>query len=232
MVFRTFFVFMAITTTLFAGTVGTATVSAHVPDVSARHYHFSEASEGITQNMHWIETKQNGQRHIVLQSDSNITETAIGNASTTEWYYNNLTTKTELRITVAEDAATIISTINGIKKNSTVALNGTPFKYQPSFFMADVVQSSKSKQFVWVASKKEATLRQMIFTKRGKETISVHGKTYDCIKIEMKPTGLAGLVWKAYYWFDSNTGTFVKYAGRKGPPGTPEFTIETYFPKK
>jgi hypothetical protein len=231
MVFRIFFVFMAITTTLFSGTVGTATISAHVPDVSARHYHFSEASEGSTQNAHWIETQTNGQRHIALQSDANITETAIGNASTTEWYYNNLTTKTEIRITVA-DAATIVSTINGIKKTSTVPLNGTPFKYPPIFFMADVLQSSKSKQFVWVANKKEAILRQMILTKRGNETIVVHGETYDCIKIEMKPTGLAGIAWKAYYWFESNTGKFVKYVGQKGPPGTAKFITEAYPPKK
>ena len=45
------------------------------------------------------------------------------------------------------------------------------------------------------------------------------------LKIEMKPPGLAGVVWKAYYWVDPTTGEFIKYFGKKGPPGTPDFTI-------
>ena len=66
----------------------------------------------------------------------------------------------------------------------------------------------------------------MIFTKIGKETININGKDVECIKTEMKPSGIGGMFWKAYYWHNAKTAEFLRYFGKKGPPGTPDYTIE------
>ena len=67
----------------------------------------------------------------------------------------------------------------------------------------------------------------MVLTKLGADRVTIGDTTIDCQKIEMKPPGFSGMFWKAYYWFNRDTGDFVKYQGLKGPPGSPEFIIES-----
>ncbi len=188
-------------------------------------YTLKETSEGNATVIKWQETNENGQRKIEQISKEG-TETAYGNHNTHRWTYKNNTTGDQLDITIENDTATIQQTKNNTTTKKTTPLNKTPFKFPPSFFMADFIQSKETTQFIWVANKKDTELRQMIFTKLENETVTHNNRTTHCIKLEMKPTGFAGMFWKAYYWFDATSGDFIKYIGKKGPPGTPDFLIE------
>ena len=64
----------------------------------------------------------------------------------------------------------------------------------------------------------------MIFTKKSKKTITINGKEEIALKIEMKPPSRRYCL-KAYYWVNPSNGQFIKYVGKKGPPGTPDYTI-------
>ena len=96
--------------------------------------------------------------------------------------------------------------------------------------MQDFITNNQNKTVSWIPNKYDGTLHQMIFTKLKNEPVKINGATIACIKIEMKPPGFAGMLWKAHYWFDQKNGTFVKYIGKKGPPGSPDFTIERISP--
>jgi len=205
-----------------AKTTITASAKPKKPNIS---YTFNETTEGKTNTIQWEEINENNQRKITLISEKE-SEIIIGKNNTNEWHYKNNTTQNSLSITVKNDIATIQQNHQNTTKTTTTPLNGTPFKYPPSFFMADFIASDQQKQFIWVANKTDGNLRQMIFTKLGTEKITIKNKDVMCTKIEMKPPGLAGMVWKAFYWFDSSTGEFIQYSGKKGPPGTPDFLIQ------
>ena len=100
-----------------------------------------------------------------------------------------------------------------------------PLTYPPSFYLKNFARSNDKKTTVWVINKSDNELRKMIFTKLKNEEITIKNNKQPALKIEMKPPGLAGVVWKAYYWVHPTTGEFIKYFGKKGPPGTPDFTI-------
>lgn len=195
------------------------------PQKKTISYAFNETTEEKTNTIQWEEITENNQRKITLISDKE-NEITIGKDNTEEWHYKNNSTQNYLSITVTNNIATIQEKNKNTTKTTTTPLNGIPFKYPPSFFMADFVASDQQKQFIWVVNKTDKNLRQMIFTKVGIEEVKIQNKTISCIKIEMKPPGFAGMVWKALYWFDSTNGEFIQYSGKKGPPGTPNFLIQ------
>ena len=131
-----------------------------------------------------------------------------------------------VEVIISNNIGTIYVTKNAVATSKSFNLNNQPFKYPPSFYMSEFINSQEKTLFIWVSNKADGELRQMIFTKLGNETVTIDGESYDCIKMEMKPTGFAGIFWQAFYWFEINSGTFIKYFGKKGPPGTPDFTIE------
>lgn len=217
---------IALAVPLHSTTSAKTTIKASSPKLKNKlSYSYNESSENKTVSVNWEEENTNNQRKISLISE-NETEIILGNNNTEQWLYKNNDSNNEISIGIKDDLATIKQIKDGKTSTKTMPLNGTPFKYPPSFFMSDFIASDKQKLFFWVANKTDGNLRQMIFTKLGTETITIQNKDIMCTKIEMKPPGLAGMVWKALYWFDSKTGEFIQYSGKKGPPGTPDFLIQ------
>ena len=186
---------------------------------------YREVSEGTTEIIEWSETLSENNRTNQSISGS-YKESTTGINKTERYYYHNESKKTEILVTVSDDIASISSTINSEVNESTVPLNGKSLKYPPGFYMKDFIKSENKKEFIWVVGKTAGKLSQMILTKLGKETITVDDNEIQCVKIEMKPTGMGGMFWKAYYWFDQESLEFVRYFGKKGPPGTPDYTID------
>ncbi len=188
-------------------------------------YKSRETSEGKSVILKWIETNENGLRKMVQETENGI-ETSYGNNSTTRWTYQSKTSSDSVEVLIKDNIGTIYVTKNAVASSKSFNLNKEPFKYPPSFSMNDFINSDKKSLIIWVSNKADGELRQMVFTKLMNETITIEGNTYECLKMEMKPTGFSGMFWQAYYWFEIKTGKFIKYFGKKGPPGTPDFTIE------
>jgi len=183
----------------------------------------NETAEGKTSTIKWLKiTNKNSQR--IKKVTPSETETIIGLESTQKWTLKS----DEKQMTVLVDGKK--AKIEVIKNNETtikeINLGKNSILYPPSFYLKSFIKSDNKKMTAWSINRKDEKLRKMLFTKLGKETISIKNKSYDCIKVEMKPTGVAGMIWKAYYWFEIPSGRFIKYFGKKGPPGTPDYTIE------
>ena len=183
----------------------------------------TETAEGKTDTVKWVKvTSKNKQT--VTKTTPNETETIIGFEDTQQWSLKS--NKKTMSVIVKSKKATIEVIKNDEKTTTDFKLGNEPILYPPSFFLKSFIKSNTKKMSAWSINRKNEKLRKMLFTKVGNETISIQNKKYDCIKIEMKPTGVAGMIWKAYYWFEVPSGKFIKYFGKKGPPGTPDYTIE------
>ena len=226
MKYLTLFLINLLMSPLFSATSGSAEVLASIdksepPTVTESIV--NETVEGKTTKVKWVISKNDQTRQITRKTATE-TETISGLTSTQRW---SLETKEKtLTIYVEDDNAIIKVTKDKQTTSKTLNLNNNKILFPPSFYLKPFVNSNDQKLVAWSINIKDETLRKMIFTKLGKETLTINNKDYECIKIEMKPTGFAGVVWKAYYWLDVNNGKFVKYFGKKGPPGTPDYTIE------
>ena len=183
----------------------------------------TETAEGNTSTVKWLKiTNKNSQR--IKKVTPTETETIIGLDNTQKWTLKS--DKKQMTVLVDDKKAKIEVIKNNETTKKDIKLGKDPILYPPSFYLKSFIESENKKMTAWSINRKDEKLRKMLFTKLGKETISMNNKSYDCIKIEMKPTGVAGMVWKAYYWFEIPSGRFLKYFGKKGPPGTPDYTIE------
>ena len=183
----------------------------------------NETVNGKTSLVRWVKTITDNNQVIERKTPSE-NETIIGVKSTEKWEFKN--EEKTITVTAKDNKATVVVTKNDQTTTKNINLNNTPLLYPPSFFISPFIKSDKKKLVTWSISKTDGSMRQMILTKQKKEPVTINDKTFNCIKVEMKPTGFAGMAWKAYYWFDLSTGKFVKYFGKKGPPGTPDYTIE------
>lgn len=77
---------------------------------------------------------------------------------------------------------------------------------------------------------KKLDLHSMVATKQGFETVDVHGKLYDALKVKVTLTGFKKMFWHADLWFDPQAGDLLKYMANEGP-NTPLSTI-TLFSKE
>lgn len=224
--FKISFIFIGILSlNLFSATTGSAEVSASTKTSQPIIIESlsNETVNGKTTVVKWVKTITNDSQIIQRKTPSE-NETIIGLKSTKEWTFQD--SEKTIKVTTNKSKATVVTTRDNKTTTKNVDLKDTPLLYPPSFFLSPFIQSEDRKLVVWSISKSDGSFRQMILTKLNKETVTINDKTFDCIKVEMKPTGLAGMAWKAYYWFELPSGTFKKYFGKKGPPGTPDYTIE------
>ena len=128
-----------------------------------------------------------------------------------------------LSVSVKDEMATIKVVMDGKEMVKTQSLSNFKVYLPTEFLFIDFVKSNKKKTTVWVVNKAENNLRKMIFTKKTKETVTIEGKEEIALKIEMKPPGVAGIVWKAYYWVNPTNGQFIKYVGKKRPSWNTRF---------
>ncbi|MGC6367271.1 MAG: hypothetical protein ACON35_04650 [Candidatus Marinamargulisbacteria bacterium] len=204
-------------------TVNAATsASAKVTATTERKHQFTETANNQSVTVEWVEKINSGIPEYTRKTNSE-TEISRGKSHTTFWELKN-SDKT-LSISIEDDTALITTSENGQTTSKSQPLFDIPLTYPPSFYLSKFAKSNKRKITVWVVNKSENELRKMIFTKLKNEEITIKNTTQNALKIEMKPPGFAGVVWKAYYWVHPTTGEFIKYFGKKGPPGTPDFTI-------
>ena len=203
--------------------IGATSAKATVTASTAKVVHqFTESSEGNSEIISW---NQSSSDSITKYIRNTINETERSQGTTTTSFWELKSPNKTLSISVKDKIATIKVVTDGKEVIKTQSLSNFKLTYPPSFYLSSFVKSNKKKTTVWVVNKAENNLRKMIFTKKSKETVTINGKEEIALKIEMKPPGVAGIVWKAYYCVNPSNGKFIKYVGKKGPPGTPDFTI-------
>jgi len=116
---------------------------------------------------------------------------------------------------------------NGLKDRKTLKIGKEPWYQSVPYCLKDFVSSQDSTRVFWSIRLSTLTATRMKAVKLGFEEVALSDKIILAQKVKVSLTGMRSLVWSSYYWFNPESGIFLKYEGVNGPPGTPK-TITTF----
>ncbi|GAB5412127.1 MAG: hypothetical protein ChlgKO_12410 [Chlamydiales bacterium] len=93
-----------------------------------------------------------------------------------------------------------------------------------NFGLRPFIKSGLSSYRFCIINPADLSLNKMVAKKQHIELLSVNNETYHAQKVKITLQGPRALFWTAYAWFDTATGSMIKYTGNKGPK-TPTSTV-------
>ena len=131
--------------------------------------------------------------------------------------------------------------IKAVKNGETVRITGT-MKGKPVDRAVDYPKHPWMQDFnlpvgAWVITNPPAPMKfstinlmnygwiTMSAENKGRETVTVDGKTVDTYHVRLSLTGVLSWMWHGDYWFRSTDGRFIRYEGNM-MPGSPKTVYE------
>ena len=141
-----------------------------------------------------------------------------GDLSCTDWHYSRPTDQTELLARKEGDYIRLSGTFKGKALNKTFKI-GDGLWYQMMEMAMPAFIASEEKQIVFYSigtgnNRGAMGLGEFAAEKAGEETVTVNGRSYDCVKIAVVLTAFSW-AWTGYYWYDKQSGQLVQ-TGEKG----------------
>lgn len=110
--------------------------------------------------------------------------------------------------------------------NKRIDVGDEPW-YQPlSYSLRQFVHSDSSTARFWLMRPDTFDTLRLKAERAGRERIATQTGDVLADKVRISTTGLLSGMWAAYYWFDADTGVFLRYEGVNGLPGTPKTVIQ------
>ena len=141
-----------------------------------------------------------------------------GNLSCTDWHYSRPSDQTELLARKDGDYIKLSGTFKGKVQDKTFKI-GDGLWYQMMEMAMPAFIASEEKQIVFYSigtgnNRGAMGLGEFAAEKAGEETITVDGRSYDCVKITLVLTAFSW-AWTGFYWYDKKSGQLVQ-SGEKG----------------
>ncbi len=187
----------------------------------------STASAMITIN---VEAEENSTGSIlhVDRSDGDVYDiTCDRQDATTSCGYSSPATRTAYG-TIREGNAILMSgTLKGSPVSRTIAIDGRPwYEFPERSLCLYAISSSHPPISFWILLPSDGNAFLLMARWEGPDEIEVNGRKVMAIRVRVSLTGLLSIFWGTYYWYDATDGTFLKYKGVRGLPGSPETTVE------
>ena len=141
-----------------------------------------------------------------------------GDLSCTDWHYSRPSDQTELLARKDGDYIKLSGTFKGKAQDKTFKI-GDGLWYQMMEMAMPAFIASEEKQIVFYSigtgnNRGAMGLGEFSAEKAGEETISVNGRSFDCVKIAVVLTAFSW-AWTGFYWYDKQSGQLVQ-TGEKG----------------
>ena len=141
-----------------------------------------------------------------------------GNLSCTDWHYSRPSDQTELLARKDGDYIKLSGTFKGKVQDKTFKI-GDGLWYQMMEMAMPAFIASEEKQIVFYSigtgnNRGAMGLGEFAAEKAGEETVTVDGRSYDCVKITLVLTAFSW-AWTGFYWYDKKSGQLVQ-SGEKG----------------
>lgn len=141
-----------------------------------------------------------------------------GDLSCTDWHYSRPSDQTELQARKDGDYIKLSGTFKGKAQEKTFKI-GDGLWYQMMEMAMPAFIASEEQQIVFYSigtgnNRGAMGLGEFAAEKAGEETISVNGRSFDCVKIAVVLTAFSW-AWTGYYWYDKQSGQLVQ-TGEKG----------------
>jgi hypothetical protein len=199
-------------------------------EVWAENLTYLQTTGQLHTQLNWnIEKQNDATTELTVTNNSNGTiYTSKNNVylEVIQWHLKNPLAKTELTAWRQKNLIFVKGTLNGKSFKKTLSIDTDPWFQPMSFSLAQFVQSESLAITFWTLNPDNLKAFKMRATKVTTETLRINRKEALAQKVKVSLTGLRATIWQAHYWFSTKDGTFLKYEGIDGPPGTP-LTVTT-----
>lgn len=207
-----------------------AFLSSYAPRAWAENRKYLQITDQAHTQFNWrIEKQTDTTAALTVTNTRNETAYTSKNNSlleVTQWHLKNPSAKTELSAERQKNSIVINGTFKGGPFTKTLAIDDDPW-FQPMSFSLTVFVGSKADLITfWTLNPDTLNAFKMKAAKVSVETLKINEKEIPAQKVKVSLLGIRSAFWHAYYWFSTKDGTFLKYEGVDGPPGTP-LTITT-----
>ena len=143
------------------------------------------------------------------------------NLSCTAWHYRRTSDQTDLTARKDGDAIRLTGTFKGKEQDKSFRIDSGLW-YQEMDMAMPAFIASKEKKIVFYSigtgdNRGAMGLGEFAAEKAGEETVTVNGKTYDCVKLTFVLTAFSW-AWTGFFWYDKKSGQLVQ-SGEKGKTG-------------
>ncbi|PCI74966.1 hypothetical protein COB21_06160 [Candidatus Aerophobetes bacterium] len=107
----------------------------------------------------------------------------------------------------------------------TYDISSSPWVQEFDFSFRPFILSNSKRYTFQIIHPQKLSIHTLVATKIRDEQLTVHGQTYDAVRLKMTLTGIKKMFWHADLWYNRKTGNLLKYVANEGP-GTPVSTIE------
>ena len=177
-----------------------------------------------------ISTLQDGWR-VLTQTGSEYTEALIGpDGLTREWTLRNAETREHVTAVLKQNAIQVTSEIDGKSVKHSLDLEGKPWYQFVGLSAKNLISSNQDSRSFRIVNPADLGIVKLKLIKKEISDRNLAGRQRQVLHMELRSDNLLlQSLWKADYWFDADSGLYLRYEGINGGPGTPKTTVELIF---
>lgn len=150
----------------------------------------------------------------IISVKNNVTHSAVLNKSLSTNSYSYLNKDSNLKAVKKGKILTVSGKANGKTVDTTIEIDSKPLYQFIDVSLTSFATGSKTKLTFQYFSPEEFKVWTMVATKQKIEEISVPRGSILAQRVKVTLSGFLSIFWSASYWFDTETGEFLKSSGK------------------
>ncbi|MBN1626461.1 MAG: hypothetical protein JW944_08035, partial [Deltaproteobacteria bacterium] len=183
------------------------------------HYHYREQVKESVDDVELIlEETESGCILTCKKTDEFSVSVNDATLATLEWSFTK-TGDSVLKVKREGDFLTVTGIFKGKEIHERLPIDERPWYQATSLSLRTLVLSNDKEKVFWTLRPDNMSPVKFRAVKEAEESITVGGKPYDAVRIEMRPAGIKSVLWKGVYWFREADGVFLRFQGAAAIPG-------------
>jgi hypothetical protein len=147
--------------------------------------------------------------------------------NTYQWSLKQPFEKTHIEAKLVGTTLVINGKHRGINLNREHELGQTPWYQALSLSLRKhLKQESELPHEFWTLRPDNLDLYRLQIEQVSEDELKMSHTTEQTYHVLIRPTGWKAPFWKGEYWFRKSDGSFLRYFGGSGPPGSPPTIVE------
>lgn len=142
------------------------------------------------------------------------------------WQLTNELQDTEIHVTRSDSMLYVQGRKQGQALRRSVHIDEAPWYQALSVALRTLLNTETTAEEFWMVRPDTLEVRRMQAEQRSIETIKIGTLPRQARHIRITAVGIPAWLWSGDYWLDAETGKFLRYRGRSGPPGSPIIHID------
>ncbi|MBN1697676.1 MAG: hypothetical protein JW881_09195 [Spirochaetales bacterium] len=203
--------------------IGAAPLS---PLCSDEYFTYREVSGKGEAEIVWTKLERNDSYIVYERNDGWIKKMILDHDTYETQELSYMTEKKDIKAVKKGDIVYLSGRQNGREIHKEYKLYGLPWIGSVEMSgLSFIKDSSRDSLFFYRILEENLTMYKLVMIKKGKEDITINGKTYHAHRIKIYADGLLSLFYSADAWY-SEDGVYLRYKSTATPPGIPATLTE------